>query len=94
MITDYTTYTYRLRCGMPMSIAGGDFVLHTFMAERSKVEIGICISSLPSSDDFRGQGGELISASYSRLKNEGGGRLFQGKKVYQPDYVDEGSYSF
>jgi hypothetical protein len=75
-----------------MNIAGGGFVLHTFMAEKNRVEVGICVSNLPSSNDFRGQGGDLISANYSRLKNEGGGRLFQGKKVYQPTYVDEGSY--
>jgi hypothetical protein len=75
-----------------MSVAGGDFVLHTFMAEKTKIDMELCTSSLPSSSDFRGQGGDLISASFSRLKNEGGGELFQGKRVYPPEYVEEGAY--
>ena len=92
MAEDYSTHTYRLRCGMPMNIAGGGFVLHTFMAEKSQLDVFFCISSLPSSSDFRGQGGSLVSASFSRLKNEGGGELFQGKQVHQPEYVDEGTF--
>lgn len=91
-MADYSTHTYRLRCGMPMSIAGGGFVLHTFMAEKSQLDVFFCTSSLPSSSDFRGQGGNLVSASFSRLKNEGGGELFQGKQVHQPEYVDEGTF--
>jgi hypothetical protein len=75
-----------------MNSAGGGFVLHTFMAEKSQVDVSFCTSSLPSSLDFRGQGGNLISASFSRLKNEGGGELFQGKRVHQPEYVDEGDF--
>lgn len=90
--TSYSTHTYRLRCGMPMPITGGRFVLHTFMAEKSQVDIFLCASSLPSSSDFRGQGGDLVSASFSGLKSEGGGRLFQGKQVHQPIYVTEGSF--
>lgn len=90
--SEYTTYTYRLRCGSPMNIAGGGFVLHTFMAEKSQIDVSVCASSLPSSSDFRGQGGDLISANFSRLKNEGGGELFQGRKVHQPTFVDEGSF--
>lgn len=92
MDTQYSTDTYRLRCGMPMPLAGGEFVLHTFMAEHSQIDIELCATALPSSSDFRGQGGDLITASYSRLRNEGGGNLFQGKKVHQPTYVEEGDY--
>ena len=91
-MSNYTTYTYRLRCGMPMSITGGGFVLHTFKAEKSQVDVSLCTSSLPSSSDFRGQGGDLVSASFTRLKGEGGGKLFQGKTVHQPTYVDEGFF--
>jgi hypothetical protein len=75
-----------------MSTLGGDLVLHTFMAEQSRVEVFLCTPSLPSSSDFRGQGGNLISASFSRMKNEGGGNLYQGRKVHQPTYVEEGDY--
>ena len=91
-ISSYSTHSYRLRCGMPMPMGGGSFKLHTFMAEKSRIDIDLCTSSLPSSSDFRGQGGNLISASFSRLKNEGGGELFQGKRVHQPIYVSEGSF--
>lgn len=92
MEQSYSTIMYRLRCGVPMSTLGGDLVLHTFMAEQSKVEVFLCTPSLPSSSDFRGQGGNLISASFSRMKNEGGGNLYQGRKVHQPTYVEEGDY--
>ena len=87
--TSYSTTVYRLRCGMPMPTMGGTFVLHTFMAEESKLEIFLCTSSLPSSSDFRGQGGDYMSASFSALKNEGGGRLFQGNILHKPVYVEE-----
>jgi len=80
---------YRLRAGTPMpTMQSGRFVLHTFMAELSDVEFIACTEVLPPSSDFRGQSGNLMSASYSRL-NVKGGNLFSGKKVYEPTYVDE-----
>jgi hypothetical protein len=79
---------YRLRAGSPMPVRGGDFVLHTFMAEISDVEMIACTETLPSSSEFRGQGGNLVSASFTRL-NVKGGTIFSGKKVYSPRYVDE-----
>lgn len=80
---------YRLRCGTPMPVrGGGNFVLHTFMAEISDIDIISCTESLPSSSEFRGQGGDLMSANFSRL-NVVGGNIFSGKKVYAPDYIDE-----
>jgi hypothetical protein len=79
---------YRLRAGNPMPIGNGEFVLHTFMAEEADVEIVACTDQLPSSTDFRGQGGNLMSASFSRL-NVKSGSIFNGKKVYAPTYVDE-----
>ena len=81
---------YRLRAGTPMPVRGatGDFVLHTFMAEVSDIDIIACTESLPASSEFRGQGGNLMSASFSRL-NVKGGNVFSGKKVYAPTYVDE-----
>ena len=81
--------TYKLRSGPPMPIAGGgNFVTHTFMAEKGETEIFQCENQLPSSSSFRGQGGNLMSASFSRLSIEDG-NLFQGKKVYNPTFVEE-----
>jgi len=79
---------YRLRAGTPMPVRGGSFVLHTFMAEVSEINIIACTENLPASSEFRGQGGDLMSASFSRL-NVKGGTVFSGKKVYAPTYVDE-----
>lgn len=80
---------YRLRAGSPMPVRGtGNFVLHTFMAEVNDVDIIACTESLPASSDFRGQGGNLMSANFTRL-NIAGGTIFSGKKVYAPEYVDE-----
>lgn len=82
---------YRLRAGTSMPVKGGigDFVLHTFMAEASRVEIIACTEGyLPKSSDFRGQGGDLMSANFSRLNIKGGDH-FSGQKVYAPTYVDE-----
>jgi hypothetical protein len=80
---------YRLRAGPPMPIsAAGSFVLHTFLAEKRKVDIIACTETLPASSDFRGQGGSLMSASFSRL-NIKDGNIFSGKKVYKPTFVQE-----
>ena len=79
---------YKLRAGTPMPVVGGKFKLHTFMGEVNEVENFSCTDSLPSSSDFRGQGGNLMSASFSRLPVEDG-KLFSGKKVYSPSYVEE-----
>ncbi len=81
--------TYRLRASSPMPTeTEGSFVLHTFMAEKSKITIISCTSDLPASSDFRGQGGDLMSASFSRL-NVADGKVFSGKKTYAPTYIDE-----
>lgn len=83
----YHSEQYRLRAGAPMP-ALGKFVLHTFKAELSDIDIYACTDELPGSDEFRGQGGSYMSASFSRLPHIGGG-LFQGKIVHAPDYIDE-----
>ena len=79
---------YKLRAGTPMPVKGGEFKLHTFMGELNDVDNIMCTDSLPSSSDFRGQGGDLISASFTRLPVEDG-KMFSGKKVYSPSYVEE-----
>lgn len=87
----YRGQVYRLRAGSPMPTAQyGRFVLHTFMAEVNDIDIVACTESLPGSEEFRGQGGNLMSANFSRL-NVKGGTIFSGKKIYSPTYVDEDS---
>lgn len=85
---------YRLRAAAPMPIYTGDFVLHTFGAEVSEVDIYSCTTQLPASSQFRGQGlgGDLVSASFSRI-GEKSGNYFQGRQVHAPDYVDEGDFN-
>lgn len=92
----YRTKQYKLRAASPMPIAGGGtghFVLHTFMAEESDVDMITCTTDLPSTDDFRGQGGGLVSASFSRM-NIVGGEYFQGKKVYNSVFIEESALGF
>jgi hypothetical protein len=89
----YSGQQYRLRCGTPMPVGGGgSFMLHTFMAEVNDVVMYSCTSSLPGSEQFRGQGGNMMSASFTRLNSRGGG-VFSGKIVYAPKYVDEDEIS-
>jgi len=87
----YRGQTYRLRAGSPMPIRGGNFVLHTFMAEVSEIEIQNCATRLPRSSDFRGQGGNMVSANFTRMSVKGGNH-FSGKIVYNPTFVDENRY--
>lgn len=87
----YEVTTYKLRAGPPMPTkSSGVFVVHTFMVERGTTEILQCTNILPSSSDFRGRGGDLMSANFSRLSIEGG-TIFQGKKAYSPDFIEEDS---
>jgi len=68
-------------------------VLQTFKAEVSDVDLITYTEDIVGSDEFRGQtiGSNLIAASYTRLPHIGG-KAFQGKKVYSPEFVDEGNY--
>lgn len=88
----YTSYQYRLRAGAPLHTAKG-FVLQTFMAEIEETEIMPCTTEVVGSDQFRGHrlGAPLIGANYTRLAGNDG-KLFQGKVVYEPVFVDEGDY--
>lgn len=88
----YTGQTYKLRSGAPMSKGAqgaGEFYLHTFMAERNDVDNYLYTESLPDSDAFRGQGGNYMSANFSRL-NDRSGTAFSGKVIHNPDFVSEG----
>lgn len=91
----YTTNQYRLRAGAPMSKGeqgAGDFYVHTFMAEITRVDSYMYTTSLPESTEFRGQGGDFISASFNRLTDRSG-QVFSGKVTYSPGYVEENELS-
>jgi len=89
-MSTYRGEQYKLRAGAPMPIGSGRLVLHTFGAERYKVDFFDATDNLVGSNEFRGQGGDLVAANYSRLPDKSG-RLFQGKIVYNPSFVDEDS---
>jgi len=84
----YTGEQYRLRAGAPMPVGNSRFVLHTFMAEKNEIDLIVYTNTLPGSDEFRGQGGNYMSANFSRLADIGG-NSFSGKIVHEPEYVDE-----
>ncbi len=81
-------YTYRLRAGSPMPIGGPNFILQTFMGEESKVTNYLYTESLPSSEQFRGQGGTRVSASFNRLLDISGD-VYAGKEQFSPVPVEE-----
>ena len=90
----YLGEQYTLRTAGPMPVYGGQgggiprYVVHTFGADVSQIDIYDCTDSLPSSDEFRGQGGDLMNASFSRL-GDVSGNMFQGRAVHAPVFQDE-----
>jgi len=87
-------YQYRLRAGTPMPVTGaGQFKLHTFMAEQNRITTYLYTKSIAGSEEFRGQGGSYMSASYNRLEDITGG-VFAGKVVHEPIYVEEDDFTF
>lgn len=88
----YSSYQYRLRAATPMPVQGnGNFVVHTFMAEKYEIDVYLYTRNLVGSSQFRGQGGNLMSASYNRLSDLTG-EAFSGKVVYEPEIVEEDSF--
>jgi hypothetical protein len=79
---------YRLLAGSPMPIGNAKFILQTFMGEEAKVVNYLYTNTLPDSSDFRGQGGDLYSASFNRLQDTGGD-AYTGKVNYNPTFVEE-----
>ena len=80
--------SYKLRAGSPMPIGSGRFVLQTFMAEESDIVNYLYTENLPRSSEFRGQGGNLVSAAYTRIMNVSGD-AFTGKEISAPRIVSE-----
>ena len=94
MAQPYIGETYKVRASTPMAVTEntGYFVWHTFMAERSKMYVYDCFTEiLPASSEFRGQGGNFMSAQFSRL-NVAGGETFQGRITEAPIYVQENQF--
>jgi hypothetical protein len=88
----YISQQYRLRAGTPMPVEGSNnFKYHTFMAEKYEVWNYLATQTLPRSSDFRGQGGNLTSASFSRV-SDNTGKIFSGRKVFSPTIIEEDSY--
>lgn len=81
-------YTYSLRAGAPMPVGDRRFIVHTFMAEKNEIDFIPYTQTLPQSTEFRGQGGDYMSASFSRLPDIGG-KSFQGKIVGPTQYIKE-----
>jgi len=83
-----TSQVYKLRAGYPMPIGNGTFIMHTFMAEMSDVYNYLYTNTLPDSTEFRGQGGNYISANFTKLldKND---ESFQGRITNNPEFIDE-----
>lgn len=87
---------YRLRAGSPMPTSiPGQFVFHTFMATTQNSVIDTCTTVIPKSYQFSGQGGNYITASFSRLPvSTVGAELFKGKTTDKNIYGDEDSWGF
>jgi len=66
----------------------GHFIMHTFMAEETEITNYIYTTELLESTEFRGQGGNLTSATFNRI-NDVSGSLFTGSATHNPKYVDE-----
>lgn len=85
---------FKLRAGSPMPIGVGEFVTHTFKAERTKVDTYLYTNSLKSSTQFRGQSTsedsehDYVSANFSRMLDKGG-ESYQGSVKHAPVSVDE-----
>lgn len=90
--TDNTQYTLRASGPMPIYGEGGnipsDYVIHSFGADISEFDIYECTENLLSSTEFRGQGGNLLSANFSNVGDREG-KVFQGRAVYYPEFHSE-----
>lgn len=96
MAQPYTSTQYRVRASTPMAVSTttGEFVWHTFLAEVTDIEIYDCYrEALPGSEEFRGQGGNYMSAQFTRL-GAIGGEAFQGRFTYNPTFTDENALGF
>ena len=87
------SYRYRLRASAPMENYQRNFILQTFGAEKTQIDIYTAKTQLLRSSDMWGQGGNFTGASYQRLNylNESCQQVFQGQEEHKPDFMDEDS---
>jgi len=84
----YIGKQYRLRAGSPMPTATrGHFVLHSFMAANQDTTIDTCTDTIVNSGNFKGQGGDLTAANYSRLPLTE--ERYSGKTTSSELYIEE-----
>ena len=88
----YESYRYKLRAGTPVpsgAVGSPDFVLQTFMAEKVKILVdeAKAATEILKTEDFRGQGGHFLQASYQRLpyKTTDGAQVFSSTEETYPD---------
>ena len=86
----YETDSYTLRSAGPIPVSTGNFIVQTFGVNKSVIKTYEATTSLLRSDDMAGQGGDYISASYSRLPylTEGGQEVFSGSEVVKPVFIN------
>ena len=93
---------YTLRASGPMPIYGRNatagniptaYVIHSFGADVSDIDIYECTEDLLASVEFSGQGGNLQSASFSSVGDRDG-KVFQGRSVHYPTFSDEAQFGF
>lgn len=93
MATPIESYRYKLRAANAQEDQNANFILQSFMAERSLLQIFEAkpADELLVTDDFRGQGGEYQQANYSRLpyKTQDGDQVFSATEEFPPIYIDE-----
>lgn len=93
----YGMMQYTLRASGPMPVYGPGFstlpvsyVIHSFGADVSTIDIYECTENLLPSSMFRGQSptGPLTSASFSSVGDKEG-KIFQGRAVHYPTFQEE-----
>lgn len=89
--TEFEGWELKLRAAGPMPVGqagGGSFIQQTFGVDRYRIIIQPATDVIVDSTAFRGQFGDLISASYNRLQDKSGLK-FSARLVYNPTFEDE-----
>ncbi len=66
----------------------GEFVLHSFMAEKQVQDSDSCATELLPSSAFRGQAGGYSAANYSRIVAKGPS-IYKASETANVKYVEE-----
>jgi hypothetical protein len=90
-MSEYITYSYKLRSAGPVPIAPGVFIQQTFGVDRSKITTYVAEECIKTTTcDMAGAGGNLISANWQRLPylTKDCKNVFNGTEVTRPDFID------